>query len=125
MPQVVLLQGTSSLSAATAHGDNNFASCVVGETCTYLRMEEGYAAARRFVDGLGDTAKRERTFVTDAVARDASQILRRSAEHPFSFVDLTSFARMRQERIRYAFAFDAHFPTAGVMRIPRDVRLPA
>ena len=100
-------------------------NCVVGETYTYLRMEEGYAAARRFVDGLGDTAKLERTFVTDAVARDASQILHRSAEHPFRFVDATSFALMRQERIRYTFAFDAHFRTAGFMRIPLDVRLPA
>lgn len=28
---------------------------------------------------------------------------------------------MRAERIRYAFAFDAHFATAGFLRVPSDV----
>jgi hypothetical protein len=31
---------------------------------------------------------------------------------------------MRQQRIRHAFAFDAHFATAGFLRIPMDVRPP-
>jgi hypothetical protein len=30
---------------------------------------------------------------------------------------------MRQQRIRYAFAFDIHFVTAGFLRVPADVRL--
>ena len=30
---------------------------------------------------------------------------------------------MRQQRIRYAFAFDSHFATAGFIRIPIDFQL--
>jgi uncharacterized protein len=44
------------------------------------------------------------------------------ADHPFSLVDATSFAVMRQQRIQHAFAFDAHFATAGFLRLPQDVR---
>ena len=45
------------------------------------------------------------------------------SDHPFSFVDGTSFALMRQQRIRFAFAFDTHFATAGFVRIPMDFTL--
>ena len=44
-------------------------------------------------------------------------------DHPFSFVDATSFALMHQQRIGHAFAFDVHFATAGFLRIPLDVQL--
>ena len=98
---------------------------VIGETYTYLRATQGYPEARRFLDGIAATAKLERLFVTEALEREALQILHRYAEHPFSFVDATSFALRRQERLRYAFAFDAHFPTVGSVRIPVDLRLPA
>ncbi len=98
---------------------------VVGETYTFLRMAGGYAAARRFLDGLVRTAKLERHFITEALEREAYHILHRYAEHPFSFVDAMSFALLRQQKIRYAFAFDVHFATAGFIRIPLDLRLPA
>ena len=98
---------------------------VIGETYTYLRATSGYPQARRFLDGIAATAKLERLFVTEALEREAFQILHRYTEHPFSFVDATSFALMRQERLRYAFAFDAHFTIAGFVRIPVDLRLPA
>jgi predicted nucleic acid-binding protein len=45
-------------------------------------------------------------------------LLHRYAEHPFSFVDGTSFAVMRHERIQHAFAFDTHFAIAGFVRVP-------
>jgi predicted nucleic acid-binding protein len=62
-------------------------------------------------------------FITEQVERQAYEILERFADHPFSFVDATSFALMRQQRIRHAFAFDIHFATAGFLRVPADVRL--
>jgi len=42
----------------------------------------------------------------------------------FSFVDGVSFAVMRQRKLRSAFAFDAHFATAGFSRVPVDARDP-
>jgi predicted nucleic acid-binding protein len=77
---------------------------VVGETYTLLRLSTGYREAKRFLDKLAQSEKLERE-------RQA--------------YDATSFALMRQERIRYAFAFDSHFRTAGFLRIPVDVRVPS
>ena len=96
---------------------------VVGETYTVLRRDRGYEAARRFLDGLLATAKLERHFISEALEQDAYQIVHRYTDHPFSFVDGTSFALMRQQRIRLAFAFDTHFATAGFVRIPLDFSL--
>ena len=76
--------------------------------------------ARRFLDTLASSAKLERVFVSEHLERDAYGIAQRYAEHPFSFVDVTSFALMRQQRIEHGFAFDVHFRIAGFSRIPVD-----
>ena len=96
---------------------------VIGETYTLLRVSRGYREARRFLDMLAQSRRIERLFITEQVERQAYEILERFADHPFSFVDATSFALMRQQRIRHAFAFDIHFATAGFLRVPADVRL--
>lgn len=98
---------------------------IVGETYTLLRLTKGYREARRFLDGLAHSGRLERPFVTEPLERHAYELLHRYADHPFSFVDATSFALMRQQRIQHAFAFDTHFRTAGFLRIPGDVRLSA
>ena len=98
---------------------------VIGETYTLLRLTKGYREARRFLDGLAHSRKIEKLFVTEPLEEDAFAILHRYAGHPFSFVDATSFSVMRQHRLRYAFAFDVHFRTAGYLRVPVDFRLPA
>ncbi len=94
---------------------------VVGESYTLLRLTKGYREAKRFLDTLAQSGKLERLFITESLERHACEILYRYADHPFSFVDATSFAVMRQQRIRHAFAFDAHFATAGFLRIPMDL----
>lgn len=94
---------------------------VVGETYTLLRLTKGYREAKRFLDKIAHSGKLERLFVTEAIEREAYELLGRFSGHRFSFVDATSFALMQQQRIRHAFAFDAHFATAGFLRIPDDV----
>jgi predicted nucleic acid-binding protein len=96
---------------------------IVGETYTLLRLSKGYRAAKRFLDTLGRSGKLERLFITEHLERQAYEILHRYADHPFSFVDATSFALMRQQHIPHAFTFDSHFATAGFLRIPGDVRI--
>jgi hypothetical protein len=96
---------------------------VIGETYTLLRVSRGYREAKRFLDLLAQSRSIERLFITEQVERQAYELLERFAGHPFSFVDATSFALMRQQRIGHAFAFDAHFATAGFLRIPVDVQL--
>ena len=98
---------------------------IIGETYTLLRLTKGYREAKRFLDKLAQSGKLERLFISETLEQQAYDILQRYADHPFSYVDATSFALMRQQRIRYAFAFDAHFATAGFLRIPADIRLPA
>ena len=96
---------------------------VVGETYTLLRVTKGYREAKRFLDRLAQSRRLERPIITEHLERQAYDILHRYAEHAFSFVDATSFALMRQQRIQHALAFDAHFRIAGFLRIPVDLRL--
>jgi predicted nucleic acid-binding protein len=94
---------------------------VVGETYTLLRVTRGYDACRRFLESLEQTKRLERIFVSQDLERRAFAILDRYSDHDFSFVDATSFAAMRAERIRHALAFDSHFSAAGFLRVPGDV----
>ena len=94
---------------------------VIGETYTLLRAAKGYREAKRFLDALGHSRKMERLFITEHLERKAYEILEQYADHPFSFVDGTSFALMRQQRMQHAFAFDTHFVTAGFLRIPQEI----
>lgn len=97
---------------------------VIGETYTLLRLSKGYRQARRFLDTLAVSPKVERVFVSEPIERQAYELLHRYAEHPFSYVDATSFALMRHEHLSQAFAFDVHFRVAGFARIPVDSPLP-
>jgi predicted nucleic acid-binding protein len=94
---------------------------VVGETCTLLRVARGYDTCRRFLGSLDNTRRLERIFVSEDLERRAFAILDRYRDHDFSFVDATSFALMRAERIRHAFAFESHFAAAGFVRLPANV----
>ncbi len=96
---------------------------VIGETYTLLRLTRGYREAKRFLDTLAQSQKLERLFLTEHIERQAYEILHRYDDHPFSYVDATSFAFMRRRRVRHAFAFDVHFRTAGFLRIPVDLPL--
>jgi uncharacterized protein len=94
---------------------------VVGETYTLLRVTRGYDACRRFLDSLDASTRLERLFIGEDLERRAFGVLDHYRDHDVSFVDATSFACMRAERIRHAFAFDSHFATAGFLRVPVDV----
>jgi uncharacterized protein len=94
---------------------------VVGETYALLRVTRGYDACQRFLESLDQTRRIERVFLGQDVERRAFAILDRYRDHDFSFVDATSFAFMRTERIRHAFAFGSHFAAAGFMRVPADI----
>jgi predicted nucleic acid-binding protein len=96
---------------------------VIGETYTLLRITKGYREAKQFLDTQAHSKKLERSVVTGHLEQQAYTILEQFSEHAFSFVDATSFALMRQARLRHAFAFDTHFRAAGFPTIPEDVRI--
>ena len=68
---------------------------VIGETYTLLRVSKGYREAKQFLDLLAQSRRVDRLFITEPLERQAYDILDRLADHPFSFVDATSFAVMR------------------------------
>jgi len=86
---------------------------VQGETWTFLRRRAGHAAAVEFLDALAASPRVTVETVDAENERDAWHWLRRHDERPYSFVDATSFAVMRQLAIRHAFAFDEDFQVAG------------
>jgi uncharacterized protein len=86
---------------------------VIGETWTFLRRRDGHASAVSFLDAVEAAGWLTVAHVEEATEREARAWLRRHDERAYSFVDATSFAVMRRERIREALAFDGDFSAAG------------
>ena len=88
---------------------------VVGETWTLLRRRLGHSVATSFLDRLERLRNVEIMHVDESTEADSWRWLRRHDERRYSFVDATSFAVMRQRRIREALAFDGDFTAAGFL----------
>jgi uncharacterized protein len=86
---------------------------VVGETWTFLRRRAGHAHAVGFIESLERSQRVSVLHVDEAAEAEALAWLRRHDERVYSFVDATSFAIMRRQRIAEALAFDDDFPAAG------------
>lgn len=90
---------------------------VLGETWTFLRRRAGHGPAVRFLDVIGASPRVTTTRLDERLEKDAWRWLRRHDEREYSFVDATSFALMRQLRIREALAFDGDFAAAGFVEV--------
>ncbi len=86
---------------------------VRGETWTFLRRRVRHRVAVHFLDSLQETSRIRLDFVAPELEEEALVWLRRHDEREYSFVDATSFALMRRERIREALGFDSDFTAAG------------
>lgn len=86
---------------------------VRGETWTLLIQRQGHHWAVAYLDRLERSARLRLTGVSDELEREALRWLRQHDERPYSFVDATSFAVMRDLHIRQALAFDEDFVAAG------------
>lgn len=90
---------------------------VRGETWTFLRRRSGHAAAVDFLDGLERSSRVRVQHVTEDVEKRALRWLRQHDEREYSFVDATSFATMKAQRITDALAFDGDFTAAGYLEL--------
>jgi predicted nucleic acid-binding protein len=90
---------------------------VVGETWTVLRRRAGHVAATSFYRGATTEPRLDVLPVSEAVEVDAWRWLLRHDEREYSYVDATSFAFMRDKRIREALAFDGDFSAAGFVEV--------
>jgi len=90
---------------------------VVGETWTFLRRRDGHVSAVAFIDAVELAEWRTVVHTDEGIEREALAWLRRHDERAYSFVDATSFAVMRRERIAEALAFDGDFSAAGFVEV--------
>jgi predicted nucleic acid-binding protein len=91
---------------------------VVAESYIILRLTLGHAAAITFLENLKASPRIERVYVTADLEAEAEAILRRYSDQDFSLTDAVSFALLRRRGLSAAFAFDAHFATAGFVCLP-------
>ncbi len=90
---------------------------VRGETLTLLRRRAAHAAAVQFLDVLERSPRLSVVWVDEEHEREALAWLRRHDERAYSFVDATSFAVMREKRVRSVLTFDDDFVAAGFARV--------
>jgi predicted nucleic acid-binding protein len=90
---------------------------VVGETWTFLRRRVGHAEAVGFIDNVEQSTRLAVVSVDEVAERTAWDWLRRHDERTYSFVDATSFAIMRRERVSEALSFDGDFSAAGFVEL--------
>ena len=90
---------------------------VVGETWTFLRRRDGHPSAIAFLAAVESAAWLTVVHVEEATEREALAWLKRHDVRVYSFVDATSFAVMRRERLRETLAFDGDFSAAGFVEV--------
>lgn len=90
---------------------------VLGETWTFLRRRADHRTAATVISRVraGSTLVVHR--VEPKLEDEAWAWLARHDEREYSFVDATSFAVMRRQRIDEAFAFDGDFSAAGFREV--------
>ncbi len=86
---------------------------VVLETFTFLDRQATRDVAIAWRKSLESVPRLRILAVTPRDLRDAWAFFDRPDLHKLSAVDAVSFALMRRERIRTAFAFDHHFAAVG------------
>jgi uncharacterized protein len=92
---------------------------VIDETLTLLRFRLGLDLARDWWTELAASNRVRRELIDNERAERARELFFRYRDKNFSFTDCTSFAVMRELRIRSALTTDRHFRQAGFEVIPR------
>lgn len=91
---------------------------VIDESCTLAKARAGSEAALRLLDMLNGTAALDLEWIgPDRFAR-AEELFRKYRDQAFSFTDCTSFAVMRERRIREVITGDDHFRIMGFQILP-------
>src|SRR5947208_6820143 len=92
---------------------------VIDETLALLRFRIGLDAAEEWWHTIAISARVRHERVDAERAERARTIFFRYRDKDFSFTDCTSFAVMRELRLRIALTTDRHFRQAGFELLPR------
>ena len=90
---------------------------VRGESWALVNRRLGHAAAARFLSHLESSPTVTVEWVDQDTEADAIAWLHHHSEREYSFIDATSFAFMRDNRITEALAFDGDFTAAGFVEL--------
>ena len=91
---------------------------VVDETLTLLRLRLGLPAAEAWWQQVEGSSRLRWESITVSRAEKARGLFFRYHDQDFSFTDCTSFAVMRELRVREALTTDRHFAQMGFMTKP-------
>ena len=91
---------------------------VIDETLTLLRLRLGLDAAESWWHSIAASRRVQRELIDQERAERARGIFFRYRDKDFSFTDCTSFALMREMRLRHALTTDKHFRAAGFQMLP-------
>ena len=91
---------------------------IVDETLSLLRFRLNLTAAEKWWLSINNSSRVRQDSIDSECAEHARTIFFRYRDKDFSFTDCTSFALMRQRRLRTALATDAHFRQAGFQMVP-------
>lgn len=91
---------------------------VVDECCTLAKMRAGQEAALRLLDLLNGTTALDLEWIDSERFDRAEGLFRKYGDQAFSFTDCTSFAVMRERRVREVITGDAHFSIMGFEILP-------
>ena len=86
---------------------------VLDETITWLRYNVSHKVAVEFAAQVMTSNVTEVLYIDEAAFVKTTELFNKYRDQKFSFTDCSSFVLMRTHRIKQAFAFDAHFLTAG------------
>jgi predicted nucleic acid-binding protein len=92
---------------------------VIDETLTLLRFRLGIDAAEEWWHTLSTSRRVRHELIDGDRAERARAIFFRYRDKDFSFTDCTSFALMRELRLRAALTTDRHFRKVGFEVVPR------
>ncbi len=101
------------LTSKLPHVTTNY---ILAESYTRIRRKLGYPAIVLFGEGIRKiiaTRQLEIVYADAALDEAAWDILKQYQDQPFSFIDCTSFAWLRQNKEVEVFAFDEHFVWMG------------
>ncbi|MEP6821518.1 MAG: PIN domain-containing protein [Chthoniobacterales bacterium] len=91
---------------------------VIDETLTLLRLRLNLDAAEGWWHTVAASSRLRREAILSERAERARGIFFRYRDKEFSFTDCTSFAVMRELRLRQALTTDRHFRQAGFELLP-------
>lgn len=93
---------------------------VLDETLTLLRLRLGLDAAREWWERVSQSSRVVIADIDAGLRGRAMEWFFRYDDKDFSLTDCTSFAFMRQEKIREVLTTDRHFTQAGFEVVGKD-----